>query len=311
MRVLGRSHHITHHGRACRVAVLRDMGPSDRAQQRERDRLALLERVVAGEALLPLLEQLTLDYEQLFPGALCSVLLLDEDGRSIRPAAAPHLPEFYCRALDGLAISPTAGSCGAAMALGRRVVAEDIATHPNWAPYKALAAQAGLASCWSEPIPGPNGQVLGSFAIYHRHPASPTPEELEHLQFSAQLASTAIIHGRTAEALQHSQRQLSAILESIPDLIWLTDRDGRYLACNAAFERFVQLPRQDILGQQHLPGLGEDTRQALTSGHDEVLRQGAPAPPNSGSAPPARTRGACSKPSSPPCWMARAGSPGC
>ncbi|WP_374587063.1 PAS domain S-box protein [Ideonella dechloratans] len=276
MRVLGRSHRITHHGRACRVAVLRDLGPSDRAQQRERDRLALLERVVAGEALLPLLEQLTLDYEQLFPGALCSVLLLDEDGRSIRPAAAPHLPEFYCRALDGLAISPTAGSCGAAMALGRRVVAEDIATHPNWAPYKALAAQAGLASCWSEPIPGPNGQVLGSFAIYHRHPASPTPEELEHLQFSAQLASTAIIHGRTAEALQHSQRQLSAILESIPDLIWLTDRDGRYLACNAAFERFVQLPRQDILGQQHLPGLGEDTRQALTSGHDEVLRQGAP-----------------------------------
>jgi GAF domain-containing protein len=117
----------------------------------------------------------------------------------IRPAAAPHLPDFYCQALDGLAISPTAGSCGAAMALGRRVVVEDIATHPNWAPYKALAAQAGLASCWSEPIPGPNGQVLGSFAIYHRHPAIPTPEELEHLQFSAQLASTAIIHGRTAE----------------------------------------------------------------------------------------------------------------
>jgi hypothetical protein len=44
MRVLGRSHRITHQGRACRVAVLRDLGPSDRAQQRERDRLALLER---------------------------------------------------------------------------------------------------------------------------------------------------------------------------------------------------------------------------------------------------------------------------
>ncbi|MCO5977845.1 PAS domain S-box protein [Ideonella oryzae] len=276
MRVLGRSHVITHQGRPCRVAVLRDLGPSDRAQQRERDRLVLLERLVAGEPLLPLLEQLTLDYEQLFPGALCSILLLDPDGQHIRPAAAPHLPSFYCQALDGLVISPTAGSCGAAMALGRRIVVEDIATHPNWAPYKTLAAQAGLASCWSEPVPGPNGRVLGSFAIYHRHPAHPSPEELEHLQFSAQLASTAIIHGRTAEALQQSQRRLSAILEAIPDLIWLADGEGRYQACNAAFERFVDLHRQDILQQGTLPGLDEETRLALTAGHAEVMALASP-----------------------------------
>ena len=276
MRVLGRSHVITHQGRACRVAVLSDLGPSDRAQQRERDRLALMERLVAGETWQPLLEQLTLDYEQLFPGALCSIVLLDPDGVHIRPLAAPHLPGFYSQALNGLAISPTAGSCGAAMALGRRVVVEDIATHPNWAPYKALAAQAGLASCWSEPIPGPNGRVLGSFAIYHRHPASPSPEELEHLQFSAQLASTAITHGRTAEALHQSQRRLSAILEAIPDLIWLTDREGCYQACNAAFERFVGLPRQDILQQTALQGLEEETRQALTLGHGDVLTGSQP-----------------------------------
>ncbi|MCA6218475.1 PAS domain S-box protein [Ideonella sp. B7] len=274
VRVRVQSRAITYQGLACRLAVFTDLAAHDRMQQRERDRLNLLEHLVAGAPQAELLERLCRDYEQMFPGSLCSVLLLDEDGLHIHPAAGPQLPAFYTQALDGLAIGPTIGSCGAAMALGRRVVVEDIATHPNWTAYRDLAAQASLAACWSEPIPGPGGRILGSFAIYHRRPALPTPEELEHMQFSVQLASTAITHQRTVGQMQQSERRLSAILEAIPDLVWLTDTEGRYLACNASFERFVGQLRADLLRQDRLCAVDADTARALVSGHAQVLLHG-------------------------------------
>jgi PAS domain-containing protein len=208
--------------------------------------------VVAGEALLPLLEQLTLDYEQLFPGALCSVLLLDEDGRS---SARP--PRRTCRLL--LPGPGRPGHLPHRRLLRRRHgpgPAHGGGGHRHPPELGALQGPGG---------PGRPGVLLvradsraerpgaGLLRDLPPPPGHPTPEELEHLQFSAQLASTAIIHGRTAEALQQSQRRLSAILEAIPDLIWLADGEGRYQACNAAFERFVNLPRQDILQQPRCP----------------------------------------------------------
>ena len=47
-------------------------------------------------------------------GARASVLLLDEDGRRLTHGAAPSLPDAYNAAIDGIAIGPSAGSCGTA-----------------------------------------------------------------------------------------------------------------------------------------------------------------------------------------------------
>jgi GAF domain-containing protein len=44
--------------------------------------------------------------EGIAPEVLCSILVVDEKG-VLRPAAAPSLPEHYCRALDG----PAIGQC--------------------------------------------------------------------------------------------------------------------------------------------------------------------------------------------------------
>lgn len=42
---------------------------------------------------------------------------------------------------------------------------------------------------------------------------------------------------------------LKATLNAIPDMVWLKDIDGVYLACNPAFERFFGAPESDILGR--------------------------------------------------------------
>jgi len=84
-------------------------------------------------------------------GVLGSILILDEDGRHLRCAAAPSLPTAYSAAIDGAEIGPCAGSCGTAAYSGKPVFVSDIATDPLWAEYKAIALPHGLHACCSRP----------------------------------------------------------------------------------------------------------------------------------------------------------------
>ena len=47
----------------------------------------------------------------------------------------------------------------------------------------------------------------------------------------------------------HARAQLHALFRSLPDLVWLKDPDGIYLACNRRFEDFFGACEQDIVGK--------------------------------------------------------------
>lgn len=64
--------------------------------------------------------------EQQPENALCTVLLMDADGSSLRHEVAPSLPDTYKRAIDGINIGPCAGSIGTAAYLKEPVVVADI-----------------------------------------------------------------------------------------------------------------------------------------------------------------------------------------
>ncbi|WP_109041585.1 response regulator [Azospira sp. I13] len=51
------------------------------------------------------------------------------------------------------------------------------------------------------------------------------------------------------EDLEAERQLLSALFQAIPDLVWLKDKDGVYLACNARFETFFGLPAVGIIGR--------------------------------------------------------------
>ena len=101
--------------------------------------------------------------EQIFSDSLCSILLLDEQGKHLHTGAAPSLPEFYNQAIDGTAIGDGVGSCGTAAYKGQRIIIEDVFQHPYCRNFVLLAKQAGLAACWSEPIFSSTQRVLGVF----------------------------------------------------------------------------------------------------------------------------------------------------
>ncbi|MBF0560181.1 MAG: PAS domain S-box protein [Nitrospirae bacterium] len=49
--------------------------------------------------------------------------------------------------------------------------------------------------------------------------------------------------------LAENEARLKTLLQAIPDLIWLKDPDGVYLDCNAMFERFFGVRKEDIIGK--------------------------------------------------------------
>jgi PAS domain S-box-containing protein len=54
---------------------------------------------------------------------------------------------------------------------------------------------------------------------------------------------------RTEEALRNSEDRLHTLVQAIPDLIWMKDKDGVYLSCNTMFERFFGAREADIAGK--------------------------------------------------------------
>ena len=171
-------------------------------QDMEKMRRLILETLASNRSLAEVLADVARLIERHGRGALCSILLLDQDGQHLRHGAAPSLPEAYNQAVDGVVIGPTVGSCGAATFLGERVIVEDIATHPNWASFAYLALEAGLRACWSEPIRASRGAVLGAFALYHRAPRAPDTKDLRLLEFAAETTALVIEQKRTEAELE-------------------------------------------------------------------------------------------------------------
>lgn len=176
------------------------------------ERLAL-EQLAAGAPLEQVLSTIVVMIEELCPGAIASVLLLDAHGKHLRHGAAPHLPVEYNRALDGLAIGPRAGSCGTAAYTREPVFVTDIATDPLWLTYRHLVEPHGLRACWSFPIRTSEGHVLGTFAVYYREPRAPDTGSRELLERAAHVAGIAIERRQLDDQLRALSERIEAVRE--------------------------------------------------------------------------------------------------
>jgi len=174
----------------------------------------ILEMIARDAWLEEILDNLVRVVEAQFAGMLCSVLLLDEDGKHVRRGAAPSLPEAYSKAIDGLCIGPKSGSCGTAMHRREPVVVTDILRDPLWEPYRVVAEPYGLRACWSTPILAHSGQAVGSFAMYYREPRGPSAAETRALEMATHLAGIAIerkLAREERERLRQAQADLAHI----------------------------------------------------------------------------------------------------
>ncbi len=229
----------------------------------------ILELLAQGTPLPTLLHEIVQGIETLHPRMLCSILLLDRQGQHLQTGAAPSLPAFYNDAVQGLPIGPGAGSCGTAAHTRQRVVVEDIASHPYWAPYRELAAQAGLGACWSQPIFSSEQRVLGTFAIYHHCPHTPSPADIALIEEAALLAGIAIERSREAQQLLERERHYRLLIETANEGIAVI-QNGVLRFANPRFFQLCGHTPAEVLNQPLAPLIHEDDR-------DRVIRASAPA----------------------------------
>ncbi|MFZ6751958.1 sensor domain-containing phosphodiesterase [Undibacterium sp. Dicai25W] len=232
---------------------------NEQSRKAEGLRSFMLEKINSSLSLAEILRDVVLELEKIIPDSICSIMLASEDGKCLKLGAAPHLPDFYCQAIDGLAIAPGVGSCGNAIATGQRTIAVDLALHPFWEPYKSLTEQAGLGSCWSEPILSSLNKSLGAFAIYHRAAAIPQEFHLHLLQMAAHFIAIAIERKQSEDKL----RKLSQAVEQSSNAIIITDGRAKIEYVNAAFLTSSGKTLHEVIGKR--PYLNQSDRTSKSS----------------------------------------------
>jgi diguanylate cyclase (GGDEF)-like protein/PAS domain S-box-containing protein len=209
----------------------------------------VLEQIAQGQSLEQAMETLTRGIEALEPGMHCSVLRFDAQERRLFGLAVSSLPSFYALAVEGIQVDAELGSCGAAACTGKRMIVADILSHPYWAPFHDLMAQTNLRACWSEPVLGSRGEVLGTFAMYFESVREPTEGELLVITSAADLAAVAIQHRRDAEALAFAEERARLLLESSTEGIFGLDLEGRIGFINPAAAAMLGYPADTLLGE--------------------------------------------------------------
>ena len=223
----------------------------------------VLEAVVAGQPVDQIAARLCQGVERLAAGVVCSVLLVDSFGR-LRPLAAPGLPDGYVRSIDGLQIGPGTGSCGTAAYFGQAIESVDIATDPRWVLYKAQPLAAGLRACWSSPIKGRDGRVIGVLAFYYRTPRSPSALEHGIVEASVHLCALAIEHAAVWSRLEEANHRFDVALSNMAQGLCFFSK-GRLIVANRRYSEIYDLPPDSIRPGTTLKQI-VDLRVAVGSG---------------------------------------------
>ncbi len=194
-----------------------------KSELRNRAHDRMLEMVAKGSNLNDILFNIVQTIESEDPTSLCSILLLDCDKEHLKTGvSSANLPKFYNEAIDGIKIGVGVGSCGTAAFLGERIIVDDILTHEYWQPYLDLAIKANLKACWSEPIISSSGEVLGTFAIYHKEQCCPNLMDIERITFAANIAAIAIENRNVKFELEH--RAYYDYLTNLPNRRYFIER---------------------------------------------------------------------------------------
>jgi two-component system, sensor histidine kinase len=237
----------------------------------------VLELIARGATLKQVLEALTQAVENCVPEAICSVLLVDQDRRVLVHGAAPHLPADFWKMCNGVPILPDLGSCPSAASRNETVICEDIAVDRRWASIRDQVLAFGLRSCWSVPIrDSDSGRVIGTFAMYHDQPSTPSAADIRAVQAGAQLAGNAIERLRAEQSLRDYAERF-ALAEKVAAFgIWEWDPEiGIFDLSNgsALMAGFGAQPVR-VTGEKLYETVHPDDRDAARSAREAALAQG-------------------------------------
>jgi PAS domain S-box-containing protein len=218
------------------LAVFTDITERKAAQRQRQRQEEVLELIASGALLGEVLDAVVGLVEVQAGGGMCSVMLVQ--GSVMRLAAAPSLPPALRQRLDMLPVGEQGGACGAAAGRREMVAVVDIETDALMAGYRELAQEHGLRACWSMPVLSGQGEVLATFAVYHRDVQRPGPQALALIETAARLVRIAVERDRSAQAVLASEARFRELAGTVDDVFYVRElASDTLLYVSPAYER--------------------------------------------------------------------------
>ncbi|MGK0179269.1 MAG: GAF domain-containing protein, partial [Nitrospinales bacterium] len=176
-----------------------------------------LQKYAQGCPLNEVMDVLTNGIEERFPDSLCSILILNDENKSLHSCSSPSLPFEFVQAINGMKIGPLAGSCGSAAYKKELVVIEDMKTDPLCKNFKDFILLHKLQSCWSHPIFSSKKEVLGTFAIYNKIPSKVNKLKINFTSSLAFVAGIVLEGKKSLRKLEESEDRFKSIMNQAAD----------------------------------------------------------------------------------------------
>lgn len=184
-----------------------------RAQQIQAGQRQFFELMASGGTFTETLNALVRAIEDQYPERYGLILLLDIDGVHLHIGGFHKLPSEFLDAVEGMEVERFATSCETTVSVRQLTIVQNIETDSCWDSLRETAIGLGIRACWSEPIFASNGDLLGTFAMFHGYPRAPSEAEVMTIEVAAHLAGVAIEHKRSQDELQIAYQTMEQRVE--------------------------------------------------------------------------------------------------
>lgn len=194
-------------------------------EKAERYRHQAMTSMAGDSGLHVTLDHLVRMAEVRLPAARCGIMVHDVESGRLRWAGGRSLPEAFRERMDGLPVAYGSASSGTAVFIRGGVISRDIRTDERWAGFRDDAESAGIWACWSEPVVGSGGEMLGTFDVYHDEPWGPDDHAIDALTDPVALASLALERHQVKGQLEHMVLSEQTVRRISTDLLTLDADD--------------------------------------------------------------------------------------
>src|SRR5215831_17388360 len=165
------------------------------------------------------------------------------------------------------------GKVGQVAASQHPILVEDVASQNDWVVRADWAEREKIRSFAGHPLIV-RDKLLGVIAVFSRLPFG--QQEFTWLGLFANQAALAIDNAHAEEAVQSSERTLSAIINTIPTTAWTTRPDGYCDFLNQVWLDYAGMTAEQALGWGWTEAIHPTDRQRLLEEWQSCLASGSP-----------------------------------
>ena len=194
----------------------------------------ILEMIASSRSYERTLDSICHCVEKIADGMTAAVMLLNIRNQTLSVEQAPNLDDEFGLLLDFARVEKVSLTCGEAVFLTQPRITDDISSESGWSGLARKAQEFNLAACWSFPVLGAKGRIVGTLDVYLDKCCKPSADELDKLSRMARLTGIAMKRQLDEQSLRSSESRYRGLFENVVDGVYIASRDGDIITVNPA-----------------------------------------------------------------------------